>query len=138
MRIQCRLCGYRRAARARLRCAVPRRRAVGMVCSWWRPYSAAQSSIVRALTVPLALRGYVAMPPHGGGDFDHGDVHFNSSRVFVAHTANGTIEVIHGERQELDQTLPGCPAGSGVLCAQGDCGLVFAAARGAGKVLVLD
>ena len=70
--------------------------------------------------MPLALRGYVALPPHVAGDFDHGDVHLNSGRAFVAHTANNTIEVIDGERMELDETLPGCPEGSGVLCAQGD------------------
>jgi DNA-binding beta-propeller fold protein YncE len=88
--------------------------------------------------VPLALRGYVALPPHAAGDFDHSDVHLKSGRVFVAHTANNTLEVIDGERMKLDETLPGCLQGSGVLCAQGDAPLVFAAARGAGKVLVLD
>jgi DNA-binding beta-propeller fold protein YncE len=88
--------------------------------------------------VPLDLRGYVALPPHGAGDFDHGDVHLKTGRVFVAHTANDTLEVIDGGRLALDRTVPGCPAGSGVLCAQGDDGLIFAAARGAGKVLVLD
>src|ERR1700704_498723 len=88
--------------------------------------------------MPLALRGYAALPPHAAGDFDHGDVHLNTGRVFVAHTANDTVEVIDGERLELERTLPGCPEGSGVLCAQGDAPLVFAAARGAGKVLVLD
>jgi DNA-binding beta-propeller fold protein YncE len=88
--------------------------------------------------VALALRGYVALPRHAAGDFDHGDVHLNTGRVFVAHTANDTLEVIDGERLELDRTVPGCPEGSGVLCAQGDEPLVFAAARGAGKVLVLD
>jgi hypothetical protein len=70
--------------------------------------------------VPLALRGYVALPPHVAGDFDHGDVHLNAGRVFVAHAANGTLEVIDGGRLALDRTVPGCPEGSGVLCAQGD------------------
>src|SRR6266852_464980 len=87
--------------------------------------------------MPLALRGYVVLPPHGAGDFDHGDVHLNIGRVFVAHTANDTVEIIDAERLELERTLPGCPEGSGVLCAQGDNPLVFAAARGAAKVLVL-
>jgi DNA-binding beta-propeller fold protein YncE len=88
--------------------------------------------------VALALRGYVALPPHAAGGFDHGDVHANSGRVFVAHTANDTVEVIDGGRMDLDRTLLGCSEGSGVLCTQGDVPLVFAAARGAGKVLVLD
>jgi DNA-binding beta-propeller fold protein YncE len=88
--------------------------------------------------VSLALLGYVALPPHAAGGFDHGDVHLNTGRVFVAHTANDTVEIIDAERLELERTLPGCPEGSGVLCAQGDDPLVFAAARGAGKVFVLD
>jgi len=64
--------------------------------------------------VALALRGYIALPSHGAGDFDHGDVHLNTGRVFVAHTANDTLEVIDGERLELRRTVPGCPEGSGV------------------------
>jgi DNA-binding beta-propeller fold protein YncE len=86
----------------------------------------------------LALRGHVPLPPHAGGGFDHGDVHASSGRVFVAHTANGTVDVFDGERLDLLETIPGCPEGSGVLCTRGDDALVFAAARGAGKVLVLD
>jgi DNA-binding beta-propeller fold protein YncE len=88
--------------------------------------------------VSLALRAYVALPLHGAGGFDHADVHLDSGRVFVAHTANDTIEVIDGQRLELERTLLGCPEGSGVLCTQGNGALVFAAARGAGKVRVLD
>jgi DNA-binding beta-propeller fold protein YncE len=90
------------------------------------------------LNVPLSLRGSVALPPHQTGGFDHGDVHLDTGRVFVAHTANDTLEVIDCKRLELLQTLSGCPEGSGVLCTQGDAALVFAAARRAGKVLVLD
>src|SRR5206468_6390388 len=59
-----------------------------------------------------------------------------TGRVFAAHTAMGTIEVIDGERGVHRATIPGCPEASGMLCAQGE-GLVFAAARGAGKVLVI-
>jgi DNA-binding beta-propeller fold protein YncE len=86
----------------------------------------------------LKLVGYLGLPPHATGGFDHGDVHLATGRVFIAHTANDTVEVIDGERRELMRTLPGCPEGSGVLCTQDADGLVFAAARGAGKVLVLD
>ena len=42
--------------------------------------------------MPLTLRGYVALPPHVAGDFDHGDIHLKSGRVFVAHTANDTLD----------------------------------------------
>jgi DNA-binding beta-propeller fold protein YncE len=86
----------------------------------------------------LSLRGHVRLPPHAEGGFDHGDVHLPTGRVFVAHTANGTVEVIDGEGLTLERTLPGCSEGSGVLCTAAESSLVFAAARGDGSVLVLD
>jgi DNA-binding beta-propeller fold protein YncE len=86
----------------------------------------------------LQLRGHVALPPHAPSGFDHGDVHAATGRVFVAHTGNDTLDVIDGERLEFEDSIAGCPEGSGVLCTQQGDSLVFAAARGAGKVLVVD
>jgi DNA-binding beta-propeller fold protein YncE len=85
----------------------------------------------------LQLRGYVALPTHPSGGFDHGDVDRASGRVFVAHTANGTVEVFDGVSLTHVATLPGCPEASGVLCAQEE-RFTFAAARGGGKVLIID
>jgi YVTN family beta-propeller protein len=85
----------------------------------------------------LALRQYIPLPPLSAGDFDHGDVYLKSGRVFIANTAAGTVEVVDGEHLRHLATIPGCPEASGVLCAQ-DEALVFAAARGAGKLLVID
>ena len=85
----------------------------------------------------LAQRGYVDLPPHERGSFDHGDVHWASGRVYIANTAAGTIEVVDGEGCRHVATVPGYAEASGVVCAQDDA-LVFAAARGAGKVAVLD
>ena len=85
----------------------------------------------------LTPAGFVDLPRHGAGGFDHGDVHLASGRIFVAHTAAGTVEVIDGDALVQVGTVPGCPEASGVLCVQAD-GLVFAAARGAGRVLVID
>jgi YVTN family beta-propeller protein len=85
----------------------------------------------------LALRQYIPLPPHPAGDFDHGDVYLESGHVFVANTAADTVEVIDGEQLRHVTTIPGCPEASGVLCAQEDA-LIFAAARGAGKLLVID
>jgi len=81
--------------------------------------------------------GDVPLPSHASGGFDHADVHLESGRVFVAHTANGTVEVIDGEKLRHENTIEGCPEASGVLCAQKE-GLVFAAARGTGKILTID
>src|SRR5215831_2406706 len=85
----------------------------------------------------LALRQYIPLPPHPAGDFDHGDVYLESGHVFVANTAAGTVEVIDGEHLHHLATIPGCPEASGVLAVQDDA-LIFAAARGAGKLLVID
>jgi DNA-binding beta-propeller fold protein YncE len=57
--------------------------------------------------------------------------------VFIANTAAGAVEVLDGERLQHLATIPGCPEASGVLCAQEE-GLVFAAARGTGQLLVID
>src|SRR5262249_3560556 len=54
-----------------------------------------------------------------------------------AHTAANTVEILDGRAEKHLMTLPGCPEGSGVLCAQEE-GIVYAAARGAGKALVID
>jgi len=85
----------------------------------------------------LLISGYVELLPHESGGFDHADVHLESGRAYVAHTATGTVEIIDGEHAEYLATLPGCTEASGVLCAQSE-NLVFAASRGAGKILAID
>src|SRR2546429_8568918 len=85
----------------------------------------------------LTHLGSVDLPPFRASTFDHGDVHAATGRIFVAHTAGGSVEVIDGEGLVHVRTIAGCPEASGVLCAQ-DQDLVFAAARGGGKILVID
>ena len=85
----------------------------------------------------LQLRGFIDLPRHLTGGFDHGDVDRASGRVFVAHTANGTVDVIDGISLSYVKTLPSCPEASGILCAQNE-RLTFAAARGGGKILVIN
>jgi DNA-binding beta-propeller fold protein YncE len=86
----------------------------------------------------LVFKDNVQLPMHSAGGFDHGDVHPSSGRVFVAHTANGTVDVIDGAGLRLERTLEGCAEGSGVLCASSDREFVFAAARGDGHLVVFD
>ncbi len=86
----------------------------------------------------LELLGEVELPAHTGpGGFDHGDVHQATGRVFVAHAANGAIEVIDGERLRPLATLADCPEASGVICPTST-DIVVAAARGTGEVLLID
>jgi len=87
--------------------------------------------------VALTPIGSVDLPPFGSSAFDHGDVHLATGRIFVAHTGAGTVEVIDGDRQAHVQTIPGCPEASGILCVQEE-DTVFAAARGAGRILVIE
>jgi DNA-binding beta-propeller fold protein YncE len=89
------------------------------------------------MTHKLVLRQYIDLPFHPQGDFDHGDVALSNGYVFIANTAAGTVEVVDGERLRHLVTIPGCPEASGVLAAQEE-GLIFAAARGVGKLLVID
>lgn len=85
----------------------------------------------------LMLRQYIDLPFHPAGDFDHGDVVLSNGSVFIANTAAGTVEVVDGEGLRHLATIAGCPEASGVLAVQEE-NLVFAAARGAGKLLVID
>ncbi len=85
----------------------------------------------------LTEGGTIPMPPQLPSEFDHGDVHRATGRVFVAHTQAGTVEVLDGAELRHIATIGGCPEASGVLVAQAD-DLVFAAARGAGQVLVIE
>ncbi len=89
------------------------------------------------MTHKLILNQYIDLPFHPQGDFDHGDVSLANGSVFIANTAAGTVEVVDGEHLRHLVTIPDCPEASGVLVAQEE-GLVFAAARGAGKLLVID
>jgi len=79
----------------------------------------------------------VHVPPYRDSAFDHGDVHLATGRIFVAHTAAGTVEVVDGAGHVHLRTIPGCPEASGVLCLQEE-DIVFAAARAGGRVLVVD
>lgn len=85
----------------------------------------------------LIFRQCIDLPFHPKGDFDHGDVFLPNGFLFIANTAAGTVEVVDGERLRHLLTIPNCPEASGVVVAQQE-GLVFAAARGVGKLLVID
>jgi len=85
----------------------------------------------------LQFRQAIDLPPHATGGFDHADVHRPSGRVFLAHTALGQVDIIDGDAGTYVASTPGCPEASGVLCPP-DTDLVFAAARGAGQVRVLE
>jgi YVTN family beta-propeller protein len=86
----------------------------------------------------LRLRGEVGLPAHRSEDgFDHGDVHVPTGRVFLAHTANGSVEVVDGPRLRHLVTIDNVAEASGVLCSS-DGDMVIAAARGSGRLSIID
>ncbi|HWE60570.1 MAG TPA: hypothetical protein VHB98_02560, partial [Chloroflexota bacterium] len=87
--------------------------------------------------MPLRFRQFIDLPPHTEGGFDHADVHPPSGKVYVAHTALGQVEIIDGEEGRHLATVSDCPEASGVLYAP-ELDVMVAAARGAGRVLLLE
>jgi YVTN family beta-propeller protein len=86
----------------------------------------------------LLFRGEARVPAHRNqGGFDHGDVHEPSGRLYVAHLASGTVEVVDGETLTHLATIEDCAEASGVISCPED-NLIVAAARGDGHVLVIN
>jgi hypothetical protein len=46
----------------------------------------------------LKLLRSIPIPPHAPSEFNHGDVHLASGRVFMAHPSADTVEVLDGEQ----------------------------------------
>ena len=65
---------------------------------------------------PLHLVGYVDLPPHTAkGGFDHAAVHAATGHVYVAHTANDSIDVFDPLRREYLYSIPDLPGVAGAL-----------------------
>jgi DNA-binding beta-propeller fold protein YncE len=84
----------------------------------------------------LRLLGHIELPPHrSSGGFDHADVHSPTDRIYVAHTANDSIDVIDCARDRYVESLPDFTAVAGALVSEAQ-GLVFATNRGENTVSV--
>lgn len=78
--------------------------------------------------------GHIGLPPHfRDGGFDHAAVHLGSAQLFVAHTANDSIEVIDTERDTFLMTIEGHRGVAGALVDE-ESGTVFTSDRAAGTV----
>jgi DNA-binding beta-propeller fold protein YncE len=65
---------------------------------------------------PLCHIGYVDLPAHRGkGGFDHAAVHGASGHVYVAHTANDTVDVFDPAAGRYLFSVPDSPGAAGVL-----------------------
>ncbi len=84
----------------------------------------------------LRAIGHIELPPHrSGGGFDHADVHSPTDRIYVAHTANDSIDVIDCARDRYIESIPGLTAVAGALVSESR-GLIFATNRGENTVSI--
>src|SRR5215472_2695652 len=84
----------------------------------------------------LRLLDHIELPEHrSSGGFDHADVHSPTDRVYVAHTANDSIDVIDCAQDRYLESIPGLPAVAGALASEKH-GLVFTTNRGENTISV--
>ena len=84
----------------------------------------------------LHLLGHIELPAHrSSGGFDHADVHSPTDRIYVAHTANDSIDVIDCAQDRYLQSIPGLTAVAGALVSESR-GLIFTTNRGENTVSI--
>jgi DNA-binding beta-propeller fold protein YncE len=85
--------------------------------------------------MPLKSLGVIKIPDAAGSAFDHAAFDPNTRRVFIAHTARSTLEVIDHAAGKHVATLPGFP---GVAGAVADDGEILVTNRGSASLAWLD
>jgi hypothetical protein len=84
----------------------------------------------------LRFLGHIDLPPHrSGGGFDHADVHSPTDRIYVAHTANDSVDVIDCAQDRYIESIPGLTAVAGALVSEPR-DLIFTTNRGENTVSV--
>ena len=68
----------------------------------------------------LKTTGIIEIPGAAGSAFDHGIFDTKSRRVFIAHTAKNTVEVIDPDAGCHVATLPGFPGVAGAVADDGE------------------
>jgi hypothetical protein len=79
--------------------------------------------------------GVIEIPGAVGSEFDHGIFDPGSGRVFVAHTARSTIEVIDPAAGRHIATLPDFPGAAGAVADDGE---ILVTNRGSASIAWLD
>jgi DNA-binding beta-propeller fold protein YncE len=84
----------------------------------------------------LRSLGHIELPAHrSNGGFDHADVHSPTDRIYVAHTANDSIDVIDCAQDRYIESIPGLTAVAGALVSEPR-DLIFTTNRGENTVSV--
>src|SRR4051794_18288080 len=86
------------------------------------PSSHTHAAAARGRQVLMSLRpvGVIEIPGAIGSAFDHGVFDARSRRIFIAHTAQSTVEVIDHDGGRHIATLPGFPGAAGVVADDGE------------------
>jgi len=80
--------------------------------------------------MPLRLIAEIALPPHAGkGGFDHAAYHAKSAQLFVAHTANDSLEIIDCASDRHIGSIEGLKGVAGTLVSD-ERNLIFSSNRG--------
>ena len=85
--------------------------------------------------MPLSSLGVIKIPGAADSAFDHAAFDPKTRRVFIAHTARSTLEVIDHAAGKHVATLPGFP---GVAGAVADDGEILVTNRGSASLAWLD
>ena len=82
----------------------------------------------------LKHTGYINLPEHTtASGFDHAAVHTGLGRLYVAHTANSTLDVLDTETDTYLHSIPGLTGVAGALVSE-TTGWVFTSNRGENSV----
>jgi hypothetical protein len=92
-------------------------------------------ALLREAVMSLKTIGTIAIPGAAGSAFDHAAFDLKSRRVFIAHTARDSIEVIDHDAGRHMATLPGFPGAAGAVA---DNGQILVTNRGSASVALLD
>ena len=85
--------------------------------------------------MPLKSLGVIKIPDGTDSGFDHAAFDPKTRRVFIAHTARNTVEVIDHDAGKHEATFPGFP---GVAGAVADDGEILVTNRGSASLAWLD
>jgi hypothetical protein len=85
--------------------------------------------------MPLKSLGVIKIPGATDSAFDHAAFDPRTRRVFIAHTARNTVEVINHDTSKHEATLPEFPGVAGAVADDGD---ILVTNRGSASVAWLD
>lgn len=86
----------------------------------------------------LKLKGYIMLPAHKkAGGFDHAAVHHGKHVLYVAHTANDTVDVIDCTYDRYLRSIPNLTGVAGALVSE-ERNLVFTSNRGEDTVSIFS